>query len=52
MRTVLALSSTKLDALHRVDPIGVVLEIGDDRHDFIGPCRDIDAGAGLIRHEP
>ena len=41
-----------LGALHRVDPIGVVLEIGDDRHDFIGPCRDIDAGAGLIRHEP
>jgi hypothetical protein len=41
-----------LGALHRVDPIVVVLEIGDDRHAFIGPCRDIDAGAGLIRHEP
>jgi hypothetical protein len=41
-----------LGALHRVDPIGVVVEVSDDRHHFIGLCRDIDAGAGLIRHEP
>jgi hypothetical protein len=29
-----------------------VLEVGDDRHDVIGLGRDVNAGAGLIRHEP
>ena len=29
-----------------------MLEVGDDRHHLIGRRRDVDAGAGLVRHEP
>jgi hypothetical protein len=29
-----------------------MIEVGDDRHHLIGLCRDVDAGARLIRHKP
>ena len=41
-----------LRALHRVDPLWVVLEVGDHCHDSLRRRRDVDAGAGLVGHEP